>query len=73
MITADELKEYLATMQAAGITGRAKIGDIELTIPPAVVAGANAKPEERRSAKAEYDAMLFACTEGIPEDEEAQS
>lgn len=67
MITADELREYIATMQAAGITGRAKIGDIEITIPP--VASDSSANAPARSPKAEYDRMLFAATEGIPEDE----
>lgn len=70
MITADELREYIATMQAAGITGRAKIGDIEVTIPPLVVESSGV-PAPRRSGKSEYDKMLFACTEGIPEEDEA--
>ena len=69
MISADELREYIATMQAAGITGRAKIGDIEVTIPP-VVAESSGPAAPRRSAKTEYDRMLFACTEGISEDDD---
>jgi hypothetical protein len=68
MITPTELSAYLDTLRAAGVTGPVEIAGIKLTIsPPEVVTAA---PVARRSAKAEYDAMLFACTEGIPEDEE---
>lgn len=71
MISADELHEYITTLQAAGVTGKAKIGDIEVTIPPVVEpsSGGGDKPRAR-SQKAEYDRMLFAATEGIPDDEE---
>jgi hypothetical protein len=71
LITAEELAAYVSTLQAAGVTGRAKIGDIEITIPPVVDARAADAP--KRSAKAEYDNLLFACTEGLREEDEAQS
>lgn len=72
MITPDELRVYVTALQQAGITGKAKIGDIEITIPPLVVASGEA-PKPKRSAKKEYDDMLFACTEGIRDEDEAQS
>jgi len=69
MITASELREFIATMQEAGVTGRAKLGDIEITIPPVAVAkDPDAKPEVPRTQKQKYDDLLFACTEGIPEE-----
>jgi hypothetical protein len=69
MISPEELHEYITKLQAAGVTGKAKIGDIEVTIPPMVVEGSGTdKP--RRSAKAEYDNMLFAATEGLREDDD---
>ncbi len=70
MISPAELAEYISTLRAAGVTGRVKVGDIEVTIAPPVMApSTNAKPA--RSPKAEYDAMLFAATEGIPEEEQS--
>ncbi len=69
MITPDELAAYVETLRAAGITGRAKIGDIEITIPPPDVERDTDAPKRTpRSAKADYDKMLFAATEGIPEE-----
>lgn len=72
MISPEELSDYIRTLQSAGITGRAKIGDIELTIPPAVERkdDGDSKPQGL-SQKAKYDQLLFAATEGIPEEEGA--
>lgn len=73
MISAEDLAHYITTLQAAGITGKAKIGDIEVTIPPVVVASGEGSDKPRRSPKAEYDRMLFAATEGLPEEEDVTS
>ncbi len=67
MISPQELKDHIDMLRASGVVGRVKIGDIEVTISPAPVEGAKVAP--RRSAKAEYDAMLFGATEGIADEE----
>jgi hypothetical protein len=71
MITGADLANYIATLKEAGVTGRVKLGDIEFEIKPAVaeLKSSDAPPAVPRSAKADYDRMLFAATEGIPEDE----
>lgn len=73
MISPANLAEYVAQLRAAGVTGRVKLGEMEFDIAPEPV---RLSPEDakivQRSAKADYDRMLFAATEGIP-DEEAQS
>lgn len=66
MISPEELQSYIDTLRAAGVTGRVKIGDIEVTIAPAV--GDGAAPVDRKSLAREYDRMLFACTEGIQDE-----
>lgn len=68
MITPDELTTYIDTLKAAGVTGRVKIGDIEVTIAPVVEKGEAPTP---KSLRADYDKLLFAATEGIPDDEGA--
>ncbi len=70
MITPDELKAHLDMLKAAGVTGRVKIGDIEVTIAAPVIETKSAAPVTAKSLKAEYDEMLFACTEGIRDPEE---
>ncbi len=69
MITPEELKAHLDMLKEAGVVGRVKIGDIEVTIAPAPLPQKDAA-QARKSASKEYDAMLFAATEGIPDDEE---
>lgn len=68
MISPDELTTYIETLKTAGVTGRVKIGDIEVTIAPPAL------PEKEKptlkSLKADYDRLLFAATEGIPDEEE---
>ena len=66
MISPSDLSEYIETLKASGVVGRVKIGDIEVTIAPAPVAQ---KDDPARSPKADYDRMLFAATEGIPEED----
>lgn len=68
MITPAELTTYIDTLKAAGVTGRVKIGDIEVNIAPPAVEKTDITP---KSLRAEYDKMLFAATEGIPDDEGA--
>ena len=68
MITPTELSQYIDTLRAAGVTGRVKIGDIEVTIASAVEK--SDAPVDKRTGKQKYDDLLFAATEGIPEEEE---
>ncbi len=69
MITGADLANYITTLREAGVTGRVKLGDIEFDIKPEVkLTSADVKPQ--RSQKADYDRMLFAATEGIPDAEE---
>lgn len=67
MISPVELSQYIDTLRASGVVGRVKIGDIEVTIAAPVAESSDSKPVVR-SAKAEYDRMLFAATEGITEE-----
>ncbi len=69
MISPADLATYIETLKAAGVSGRVKIGDFEVTIAPPPPAKADAVAAAR-SAKKDYDTMLFACTEGIPDEEE---
>lgn len=74
MISPEQLAEYLATLRAAGVTGPVTIDGITLTLaPPKPAASALAPGRAPRSAKADYDAMLFACTEGLPDDDSDDS
>lgn len=66
MITPDELKAHLEMLKAAGVVGRVKIGNIEVTIAPPAVPYTE---PTAKSLKAEYDTMLFAATEGLPDPE----
>ncbi len=72
MISAAEIAEYVTQLRAAGVTGRVKLGDIEFDIAPEPV---RLGPEDvkliQRSAKADYDRMLFAATEGLPDEEQS--
>ena len=73
MIGPDELLEYVQCFRAAGIGGRVKVGDIEFTLPLDVVQEEPkplAKDMPPLKSKAVDDRWLFACTEGIPEEED---
>ena len=71
MISPEELRKYIETLRENGVYGRAKIGDIEIDVQPVVVLK-DTKASVPRSAKAAYDELLFACTEGIREEEAAE-
>lgn len=73
MMTPEDLKAHIESLRALGITGPVKIGDFEITIPPAEAAPLSdeQKKQTARSMKADYDKWLFACTEGIPDEEAA--
>ncbi len=67
MITPAELATYIETLKAAGVVGPVEVGGIKLTIAPEPVKQKDTAI--KRSPKQEYDTMLFACTEGIPDEE----
>lgn len=69
MITPDELRAHLDMLKAAGVTGPVEIHGIKLTIPPEPV---KQKDVAKRSLKQQYDTLLFAATEGIPDEEMAE-
>lgn len=66
MISPTELTAYIAELRAAGISGPVEVHGVKLVIPPPAV---DAATQPRKDMKAEYDRMLFAATEGIPEEE----
>ena len=70
MIAITDLVAYIDTLRGAGIVGRVKLGDIEFDIP-APPATLGEQKAIARSAKADYDKMLFAATEGIPDEAES--
>lgn len=69
-ITAEELKSHLDMLKAAGVSGPVEIHGIKLTIPPPEVAQKD-KPTAKSLAK-QYDMLLFAATEGIPDEEASE-
>jgi hypothetical protein len=66
MITPTELAEHIASLKAAGVTGPVEIHGIKLTIPHEVEKSDT--PVQKRNANKDYDILLFAATEGIPDD-----
>lgn len=70
MISPTDLAEYISTLRTAGVTGPVTIDGVAFVIPPPPVKADAGAARAPRSAKADYDRILFACTEGIPDDDE---
>ena len=70
-MTPTELRDHIDMLKAAGVSGPVEIGGVKFVIPPPAQEGASTAV--KRSAKAQYDLMMFAATEGIPDDVEDAS
>lgn len=70
-MNAEELKQYVTVMRDMGVQ-TFKSGDLEITLGAAPVKPLSPKdPDAPQPAprKSEYERLLFAATEGFPEDE----
>lgn len=66
-MTPEELRAFVRVMREEGVA-TLRVGDAVISLAPAPPAG---KPEPIAPAarRKEYEKILFACTEGIPDDE----
>jgi hypothetical protein len=67
LVTPNELREYVDTMRELGVLSFKHEG-LEIALGPAP-AGPPTRNEARAPRKSEYDRLLFACTEGLPEED----
>ncbi len=67
MMSPDDLRQHIELLKAAGVSGPVEVHGVKFVIAPPPVEHGEAPP--KKSLNADYDTMLFAATEGIPDED----